>query len=255
MIYQLTKREILIIVNRYIGVTQGYLGDFSYRTHAEFYPMYCDLDIDPNKISGTTRERFIEILSNQTPKHQAKIIRGVIDRFPIEDENKPPSRTVKLRDELIEIASRLESGQGVSNVSLSSASEVVHQALKDAEILLETSGAKSVIDRLFTAMQGYLEFILDDEGITYPTNASMTSLYKILKENHPMFQYSGHRSQDINKILRNISAIIDALQPVRNNASLSHPNILLNPPEAMLIVNSTRTLLHYIDDKIHEYNT
>ena len=43
----LSKREIMIVVNRYIGVEGGYLGDFSYRTHAEFYPLYCELDIDP----------------------------------------------------------------------------------------------------------------------------------------------------------------------------------------------------------------
>ena len=54
------------VVNRYIGVAGGYIGDFSYRTHAEFYPEYCDLAIDPNNYAGTTRERFIEIRS--TPR-------------------------------------------------------------------------------------------------------------------------------------------------------------------------------------------
>lgn len=43
------------IVNRYIGVRDGYLGDFTYRTHAEFYPEYCGLDIDPATYPGTTR--------------------------------------------------------------------------------------------------------------------------------------------------------------------------------------------------------
>jgi hypothetical protein len=43
----LTRQEIARLVNRYIGVSGGYLGDFSYRTHAEFYPEYCDLDINP----------------------------------------------------------------------------------------------------------------------------------------------------------------------------------------------------------------
>jgi hypothetical protein len=31
----LTPREVMKVVNRYIGVSGGYLGDFSYRTHAE----------------------------------------------------------------------------------------------------------------------------------------------------------------------------------------------------------------------------
>lgn len=50
----------MIIINRYIGIESGYLGDFSYRSHAEFYPLYCDLDIDPYEFEGTTREKFIE---------------------------------------------------------------------------------------------------------------------------------------------------------------------------------------------------
>jgi hypothetical protein len=43
----LSHREVIRIVNRYIGVEGGYLGDFSYRTHEEFYLEYCDLDINP----------------------------------------------------------------------------------------------------------------------------------------------------------------------------------------------------------------
>lgn len=69
----LTNREITIIVNRYIGVEGGYLGDFSYRTHADFYPEYCDLNIDPNEYEGTTRQRFITILSTETPATRRRL--------------------------------------------------------------------------------------------------------------------------------------------------------------------------------------
>ena len=33
----LTQGQIHRLVNKYIGVNGGYLGDFSYRNHAEFY--------------------------------------------------------------------------------------------------------------------------------------------------------------------------------------------------------------------------
>jgi hypothetical protein len=48
----LTGREIYKLVNGYIGVigvSGGYLGDFTYRILEEFYPRYCDLDIDPGR--------------------------------------------------------------------------------------------------------------------------------------------------------------------------------------------------------------
>lgn len=37
----MSMKEILRVVNRYIGVEGGYLVGFSYRTHADFYPEYC----------------------------------------------------------------------------------------------------------------------------------------------------------------------------------------------------------------------
>lgn len=47
------------------------------------------------------------------------------------------------------------------------------------------------------------------------------------------------------------ASAVDALNPIRNNASVAHPNAaLLAEPEAMLVINSVRTLLHYLDSKI-----
>ena len=70
------KSDIYFIVNQYIGVNSGYLGDFNYRTHYEFYREYCDLEFDPYKMEGTTREKFIKILETSDPKTQARILRG-----------------------------------------------------------------------------------------------------------------------------------------------------------------------------------
>jgi len=249
----LSGSDVIKIVYRYIGVEGGYLGDFSYRTHAEFYPLYCGLDIDPYEIEGTTKERFIKILSSQSPKKQAQILRGVLERFPVDSENKPESRTQNLYDELLTTASELDMGEGVSAISLQTTYTVVLQALQDAELLLRESKASSVVDRLFTSLHGYVVFILDDANIPHEENASITNLYKTLRNSHPAFQSSGHRAQEIKKILQSMSAIIDSLQSIRNKASLSHPNTLLEESEAMLVINSTRTILHYLDNKIEAW--
>jgi hypothetical protein len=48
-----------------------------------------------------------------------------------------------------------------------------------------------------------------------------------------------------------MGAILDALNPVRNRASVAHPNpTLLDQHEAMLVVNAARTILHYLDAKL-----
>lgn len=246
----LTSQEIMIIVNRWIGVQGGYLGNFSYRTHAEFYPEYCGLDFDPNKYEGTTRERFIEIITNADPKDQAKIVRGVIELFPIEEESSPPTRNKELKDRLLEAALRIEGSAVVDSPNLRVASGIVERAISDAETLLHSSGATSSVDRIHTALHGYLIVACENSGIQHSPDSSITKLYKLLRKQHPALDNLGPRSDDIHRILTSMASAIDALQPIRNQASVAHPNQeLLDEPEAMLVINSGRTILAYLDDK------
>lgn len=245
----MTRAEIMKLVNRYIGVSGGYLGDFSYRTHAEFYNEYCDLDINPYEYQGTTRERFIAILSAADPRVQAKIIRGVLEKFPVGEE--PPTRTHELHKQFVEIAQRLEATSPISSPTPKITSTVVSIAIADAEALIQSNGATSGVDRIHTALHGYLLAVCDAAGIGYPPDASLTNLFKLLREQHSTFQNLGPRAQDILQVLRSCGAIIDALNPVRNRATLAHPNEeLLEKEEAMLVINVARTLLHYLDAKL-----
>ncbi len=81
-ITMLTRPEIYMITNGYIGVNGGYLGDFSYRTYEEFYPYFCDLNISSSAHDGTTRQRFLTILKNADAQTQAKILKGVLKKYP-----------------------------------------------------------------------------------------------------------------------------------------------------------------------------
>ncbi len=247
----LTSSEIIKIVNRYIGVSGGYLGDFSYKTHAEFYPEYCELDIDPNQYEGTTRERFITILSNSLPHVQAKIVRGVSKRFSLNMQCNPDTRTKELYEDLLNIVRRLEGTSPVLSPNPKINSAIVERAIEDVETLIQTSGAASGVDRIHTALHGYLHAVCNIEKIVYSRDDSMTKLFKLLRQYHPKLRNLGSHSQDIERILQSFASVMDVLNPIRNNASMAHPNEdLLNKEEAMLVINATRTLLHYLDAKL-----
>lgn len=246
----LTHLELMKVVNRYIGGTGGYLGDFSYRTHADFYPDFCDLDINPNQVRGTTRDRFINILQNAPQADQAKLIRGVVQRFPLGQHQAPRTRTETLRSELLELATQLD-GAAVAAPSPRITSAVLKRALSDAETLIRIQGATSGIDRLHTALHGYLIAVCYDAGITCTSEASITTIFHLLRQQHAKLRGSGPREQNITQILRALAAILDAMNPVRNMASAAHPNAeLLEEPEATLAINACRTVLQYLDGKL-----
>jgi hypothetical protein len=128
-------------------------------------------------------------------------------------------------------------------------SAVVERAIGNVEALIQTSGAVSRVDRIHTALHGYLRAVCDVENIVYGKDDSMTKLLKLLRQHHPALRNLGARSQDIERILQSSASIMDALNPIRNNASVAHPNKDLLNKEAMLVINVMRTLLHYLDAK------
>lgn len=244
----LTAREINNLVYKYIGVSQGYLGDFSYRTHHEFY-IDLDLDIDPYKLEGTTKEKFMHILSGATPDVQARILQGILERYPVDST---PIRTKKLHDEIVGWIRRLSTGAVVAVTPLRITSAVVERALLDAEKLMASTGATSGVDRAHTALHGYLLQACSDRNIVTGPDPSLTHLFKSLRLQHPAFQDVGPRSEDVAKLLGAMATVVDVLNPLRNKASVAHPNQdLLAEPEALLVINSVRTLLNYLDSKLH----
>lgn len=244
----LTRPEIFSVVNDYVGVEEGYLCDFTYQSHAEFYPYYCGLDINPLELSGTTRGRFIHILEEAAPADQAKILRGVLKKCPPESRTR---RTEVRAKEIERLISRLENRAGVKTLSPQITSEVVERAINDAETLITKNGATSGVDRVHTTLHGYVKAVCDKANIRYGDDPGLTDLFKVLRERHPRFRDLGPRENDLHQVLRALGSIMTALNPVRNRASVAHPNdALLKEPEAMLVINAARTILHYLDAKL-----
>ena len=139
----------------------------------------------------------------------------------------------------------------VTSPSLEISSDSVECALADAEQLIASRRAVSGVDRIHTAFHGYLRAVCDKQLINLPKDAGLTHLFKALRENHPCFTQRGARASDTDRIVRAMATILDALDPIRNRASLAHPNeAVLDEPEAMLVINSIRTLLHYLNAKL-----
>jgi hypothetical protein len=255
---RLSRKEISHLVYNWIGVDGGYLGSFSYARHDRFWLEVCDLVVSTSAFAGTTRECFEATLSEASAKDQAAVLRAILEDYPpldAPDATQPRFRTDKLHREILAWTSRLETGSASVEIGLLTPSETVRRALEDADNLMRTSGPQSAVDRVHTAMHGYLLSLCADAGIARGERPTMNQLFKALRAEHPSLSDLGVRSADVAKMLGSMAAILDALNPVRNNASMAHPNsALIGQAEAVLVINTVRTLLTYLEAKQREHD-
>ena len=155
-------------------------------SRSEFYPYFCDLDIDVNAHRpGTTRTVFTHILQEASAEDQAKILKGVLSKFPSDSSEKRE----KLAPEIQAMISRLEGSPAVRSPRPKITTATVERAISDAETLIQKSGATSGVDRIHTALHGYLIAACDAAKIAYPKDADLPQLLKLLRQHHPKLHY------------------------------------------------------------------
>ncbi len=244
----LTGPEINKLVYGYIGVEGGYLGDFSYSKHREFY-IDLDLDINPDTYEGTTRQRFTTILKEQPPGIQARILEGILARYPPEENPKRAARTPEIRAWI----ARLKGAGGIAPPTPLGAPAAVEIALGDANDLLRAGKPLSAVDRIHTALYGYLRDVCQKAKIVCDPKDSITKLYKQLREHHPALAVTGPHAASLLGILAAFGSVLDTLNTLRNQASLAHPNEqLLSDSEASLAINAALTVFNYLEDKLQK---
>lgn len=130
-------------------------------------------------------------------------------------------------------------------------SEVVERALKDSQQLLYSSGASSAVDRVHTALHGYLRNICVKQEIPIEEQEALTSIFKKVRLKHPAFDVDLIGVDESKKLLGALATIVDTLNTLRNKASNAHPNDeILEHAEALLFINCVRTIFNYLNAKL-----
>lgn len=152
-----------------------------------------------------------------------------------------------LLQELIKAKGGSEQVVPVAVPDLKITGSTINQAIEDAKILLNTRGATSAVDRVHTVFHGYLKQVCNEASIMYKEEATLNQLMNLLKTNHPALIT---RNDNADQIFKSMANVLDKLNPLRNNSSLAHSNlVLLEPDEAMLVINTVNTLLAYLNNK------
>lgn len=132
-------------------------------------------------------------------------------------------------------------------------SDVVRLALNEAEQQVSLGNPLPAVDRVHTAIHGHLRMLCLETDISVAEDASVTALMKAIRREHPQLEKSGVYGGEVSKVLNAMSSILNELNTIRNNGSMAHPNEnLLGREEAMLAVNTGRSILAYIDSKLSD---
>jgi hypothetical protein len=205
--------------------TNGF-GDEFYVLHAEVpTPRYVELS-DLESDAGT-RDRFRQIANALAEGDYAvRFIAATLDEGgePVAVPTPTPTRT----------------------------SDALERALAEVERALADGRPAVAVDRVHTALHAYLRGVAESAGLVPAADTGIVELFRMLRTAHPGLQAAGPRAAEITRILQAIATIVDALNPLRNRASLAHPpeEALLPDAEAMLVINAVRTLLHYLEKRL-----
>lgn len=139
---------------------------------------------------------------------------------------------------------------GVAAPAPVTTSQILERALAEVERSLADGQPATGVDRIHTAFHAYLREQAASIGQNLD-DAGIVDIFRTLRQLHPAFQATGPRAADITHVLTAMATVVDALNPLRNKASLAHPaKGLLADAEAMLVINTVRTLLHYFEMRV-----
>jgi hypothetical protein len=104
-----------------------------------------------------------------------------------------------------------------------------------------------VIDRVHTALHGYLRYRLDRKGISYQESDTLSQLYNKLHSSLDRLNVSEYNDL-VKTIIRSMSGVISSINDLRNRYSLSHPNeTIVSEREAKLAIDTLKIITDYLE--------
>lgn len=202
-------------------------------------------------------------LLNSAKYHNSDYGHGILQTLEFLFTYHPEALTALLTDEALHVRLKREApellaivlDEEVPHVPVKTPSkstlEVIKTALKNADTLLAEHGAASAVDRVHTALHGYLREVCDKAKLAYGAQPSMTELYKLIRTKHPAFAATGPHADTIRKVAVSLASALDAVNTLRNQASAAHPNEeLLDDVDAGLAFNAASTVFNYVRGKV-----
>lgn len=253
-----SEREVL---ERALGMGDGYLLDFSDRTFGDFF--YETVSVDPSAQShlfngrGPSKaKRFRSFIERAQPNMVAKILRELWDYREAIGYNNEKDEDF-LREKYFLTVARFEGRSDAIDMSPIEAfepSETLEELVASIRRDLEAKKPQAALDRLHTyCMKRFSSLVRkhggEECGKDDPLHSRVAKYVRVLRDQRNLNPMS-------ERIVKSSISIFEAMNPIRNDNSLAHDNKnLVEMEEARFIFDSVTAFLRYskaIDGRFFE---
>ena len=243
----LTRKERSAL-EAFLGMSSGYVLNFSDRTYARFFAEEVDRDIDDPRFrieSGSKAWRMRAFWNQEDNWVVAKCLAALLE------EAKEQEWSLLSDEKLVTgyqaVLTRISAGQPVADLAAIAAEpddrdfDAVAKAAREA---IEKNQPEAGLDRLHTFVVKFFRKLCDNHDLkldrNVPLNGLVGAYVKLLKE-------KGKIGSDMaERILKSSIAHFGALNHVRNNHSMAHDNTILGYDEALLIYSHVASTVRFI---------
>lgn len=243
-----------IKLEKFFGMSSGYVLNFSNRNFREFFLDNFRIDIYDSKYdygSGSKANRLRSFWIKEPNHIVGKLISDLLDYCKVQKQIGFQEFSLAEKDligECNKIAERLKQDSTVENI------DVIQPYADDknfsllAKSILESinnNEPETALDRLHTFVMRYIRQLCEKHQIVYDKDIPLHGLFggyiKFLTQNKMI------ESEMTERILKSSIAILESFNKVRNDQSFAHDNPILNYNESILIFNNVANAIKFIE--------
>jgi hypothetical protein len=227
-----------------LGMSSGYVSDFSNRTFEEFVwdSVRKEIYDDAYKYSSGSKANRLRAFWDKEPDHVvAKLLGDLVDYA------RDLGAEAGLIEGCREAVDRLKTSAPVADLDAIVPNaegrefEVLAEAVKKS---IEANEPEVGVDRLHTFTMKYLRVLCEQRGISTEKNKPLHSL---LGELIKRLKAEGLvQSAMAERILKSTISTLESFNTVRNDQSLAHDNEILTYDEALLIFNHVSSAIRFL---------
>jgi len=248
-------------IEKFLGMSSGYVADFSDRTFHEFVGVVTGLDIDDPKYhyaSNSKANRLRQFMKIEDNNTVGKLLQEMSHHYfeklkeaQATSWQPKDADTLKKEEELYQeclIISQSLQGNIIDDISAIKPNSDDVDFKKLAESIresIEKNLPEVALDRLHTFVMKYIRELCRKHGIEFTDEEALHSVFgKYIK----FLTANAYLETEMSKrILKTSISNLDSFNDVRNNKSFAHDNPILNYEESVLVFNSISSMIKFIE--------